>query len=106
MSLRKQPLACKLGLMATVGVLGCLSFTGVSQAAAPSGGGVNCQTDGKITGRGSTLQNNLQQAVWGPGFQADVCGPVTNSGSAGDNSGTTVIAVSYTHLTLPTNREV
>jgi ABC-type phosphate transport system substrate-binding protein len=92
MSLRKQPLACRVGLTAALSVLGCLAFTGVSQAAAPTGGGNNCVQ--KIDGRGSTLQNNLQQNVWGPGYQHDVCGPVAPLAS-GDNSGQTMVAYNY-----------
>jgi ABC-type phosphate transport system substrate-binding protein len=94
MSLRQQPLARKLGLLVMITVFGCLAFTGVSHAAAPSGGGNNCATDGKITGRGSTLQNNLQQGVWGQGFASDECGPVTTS-ATGDNSGSTMVAYNY-----------
>jgi ABC-type phosphate transport system substrate-binding protein len=62
-------------------------------ATPPSGGGVACNAvDGKITGGGSTLEDYLQQNVWGPDYAQDVCGPVANSGSAMDNSANTMVA--------------
>jgi ABC-type phosphate transport system substrate-binding protein len=45
--------------------------------------GVNCQMDGKISGRGATFQTRAQQAFIA-GFTADVCGKVTDTAS-GDN---------------------
>ncbi len=39
--------------------------------------GVGCQSDGKISGRGSTFQARAQ-AAWNTGFTADVCGNVAD----------------------------
>jgi ABC-type phosphate transport system substrate-binding protein len=107
LSLRKQPFALRLGLATALSVLGCLSYAGASNAATPTpptGGGINCvaaaygsSTEGKIDGRGSTLQNVLQQSVWGPDFSNDVCGPTPTPSvnTAIDNSGNTMVAYNY-----------
>jgi len=52
--------------------LASLSLAGSAGAAAPPSG-INCQADGKITGRGATFQNKAQTAFIA-GFTGDVCG--------------------------------
>jgi ABC-type phosphate transport system substrate-binding protein len=90
--------------LAALGVVGCLAFPAISNAAPPTQGGINCQNDGHIDGRGSTLQDNLQELVWNKTFQNDVCGPLPNS-TAGNSTlpdgatvtlpGQTMIAYNY-----------
>ena len=46
--------------------------------------GTNCQTDGKISGRGATFANKAQ-AAFIAGFTSDVCGKVTTLDASGDN---------------------
>jgi ABC-type phosphate transport system substrate-binding protein len=90
--------------LAVLGVVGCLAFPAVSNAAAPTGGGTNCQNDGHIDGRGSTLQDNLQELDWNVDYQMDVCGPLANNttgnstlpdGASVTLPGTTMIAYNY-----------
>jgi ABC-type phosphate transport system substrate-binding protein len=46
--------------------------------------GANCQTDGKISGRGATFAGKAQTAFIN-GFHDDVCGKVTTGDATGDN---------------------
>ncbi len=66
-------LACALFAIVFVG----------SGSANPPASGVNCQTDGQISGRGATFAARAQTS-WIVGFHDDVCGSV--SGRIGDNN--------------------
>jgi len=74
----------------TIGVAalgGCLLTAGSAVAAVP--GGVACQpTDGKITGRGATLEGNAENNWWNA-YDSDFCGatPEAPADQAGSNEG-------------------
>jgi hypothetical protein len=105
-----------LGLAVGLGMLGCLAFSGVSYADAPSGG-VNCQagtsvtTSGGIEGFGSTLQRLMQNNVFSAGFTSDVCGAVTPVAAVSGTTGTNMVAYDWKSgtdgetVTLGTNDE-
>jgi ABC-type phosphate transport system substrate-binding protein len=81
-------------------VLGCclllnLTLADVSSAAVPAGGSKDCQTDGKISGRGSTYQKLLQQA-YAQAYRDDFCGEVGTASSEEGEAGNTMIAYDYT----------
>jgi ABC-type phosphate transport system substrate-binding protein len=96
-----------------VGVIGSLATAPASFAATPAPGpavGTACQTDGKISGRGSTFQNTAFQGnpagtTTNPGFiksyNIDVCGPVgtsttLNTGWPTDPAGPDMVTLNYT----------
>jgi ABC-type phosphate transport system substrate-binding protein len=68
-------------------------FVVVGGAAVPPSG-VNCQADGKISGRGGTIQERAQGA-FSAGFNADACGNVpdspANPGSPPASAGTNMV---------------
>ena len=70
-----------LGLTFVVGCVLAIAFATTGGAVIPTAG-VNCQTDGKISGRGATFQTAAQK-VFADGFRDDVCGAV-GSDAAGD----------------------
>jgi ABC-type phosphate transport system substrate-binding protein len=76
-----------VALALCVGALGSFAMAAPAMAAQP--GGAACQpTDGKISGRGSTLQGNLM-TLYINGYANDVCGVVAAQ-FAGDPSPVTV----------------
>lgn len=76
-------------MVALAGVVGAVAMADVSSAAIPTG--VNCQTDGKINGRGATFQTSAQ-ALFAAGFRDDVCGPVV---TADTDAPDTMVAYNY-----------
>jgi ABC-type phosphate transport system substrate-binding protein len=78
----KFPRARAVALAVGVGVIGSLATAPASFAAAP--GGTACQpgaskydaAGGKISGRGSTFQNNAINKAFIAGYTSDVCGSV------------------------------
>jgi hypothetical protein len=84
--------ALAVGLTAaSVFGLGALMSAESAFANVPTSG-ANCQTDGKISGRGSTFQN-VAQSDFMTGFQNDICGSVgTDSNNASDPSGTYMLS--------------
>jgi ABC-type phosphate transport system substrate-binding protein len=75
-------------------VLGVITVVAASTGSAtvPSAG-INCQTDGKISGRGATFAGKAQTAFIG-GFTADVCGNVP--AQAGDTfTGNNMVTYNY-----------
>lgn len=86
-----------------MGALGSLAMAPATLAAAPAAG-VNCQAqDGKISGRGSTLQIWLQYDLMGA-YASDVCGPVpadTNANGAQDVAGAPVTTGAQFDFTDP-----
>ncbi len=83
-SIFRSPRARLVALAVGVAVIGPLAMAAPSLAGTASGGtpvaGTNCvATDGKITGRGSTLQTWLQDDLIGS-YTSDVCGPVAAQG--------------------------
>jgi ABC-type phosphate transport system substrate-binding protein len=78
-------------------VLGSFAMTASAMAAAPAG--TACQTDGKISGRGSTLQANAITAEIG-GYNTNVCGAVgsatdLNTGVGTDPAGSNMIVYNW-----------
>jgi ABC-type phosphate transport system substrate-binding protein len=77
MSLQKRsdprPLAALVGLVLGCCLLASLAFAGAASANVPESG-LNCvEASGKISGRGSTYQNNLQEEL-AKGYRDDFCG--------------------------------
>ena len=68
-----RPLAALVGLVLGCCLLAGLAFASVSSANVPESG-LNCvEANGKISGRGSTYQNNLQEEL-AKGYRDDFCG--------------------------------
>jgi ABC-type phosphate transport system substrate-binding protein len=86
---RARAVALALG----VGALGSLATAPASFAAGagphPPAVGTNCQTDGKISGAGSTFQANELTNALIYGFQQDICGPVGTATNLNSAWGTT-----------------
>jgi ABC-type phosphate transport system substrate-binding protein len=88
-------------LALAAGALGSFAMASPAMAAAPAG--TACQTDGKISGRGSTLQGNALTAFI-TGYNTDVCGNVAaatnlNAGYTSDPAGSNMIAYNYPEAT-------
>jgi len=103
----KFPRARIVAIAVGVGVIGSL-VTAPASFAAPPASGVNCQaSDGKISGRGSTFQNNALNNALISGFRNDVCGPVGTAGNltsgygGTDPAGTNMIAYNYSEAGNP-----
>src|SRR5215813_7198893 len=58
------------GALMVVAAAGAMS---AGPAFATNPGGASCAADGKINGRGATFQAPVQQNVFTPGFNTDVC---------------------------------
>jgi ABC-type phosphate transport system substrate-binding protein len=72
--------------------LGCMVFAEASVAAVPPTG-LACQaSDGKINGRGATVQNHAETA-FAEGFENDFCGPTPKEPA--DVAGSTMVAYNY-----------
>lgn len=76
----KSSRARLVALAVGLGVLGSLAMAPASMAAAPSTGTACQSQDGKINGRGSTLQLWLVYDLMGQ-YTTDVCGPVASQGT-------------------------
>jgi ABC-type phosphate transport system substrate-binding protein len=106
MSLLKRfdsgPLAMLVGLSALVCcLLAALAFADVSHAEAPAKGLACVESNGKISGRGSTYQNNLQEEL-AKDYRNDVCGPTGTEteqdkigGTERGEAGNTMLAYNY-----------
>src|SRR5271155_2574318 len=103
MSFQKRLSLGRRGRLVGLGVLGCcvlanLVYADASSAAyvPPKGvptAGLNCvATEGKINGRGSTLQTNLQ-AAFAEAYRDSFCGSTPNSPA--DPAGNTMVAYNY-----------
>jgi ABC-type phosphate transport system substrate-binding protein len=106
MSLQKRFRSGTLAMLVGLGVLGCcvlanLVLADASSAAVPATG-LNCkEADGKISGRGSTYQNNLQEEI-AKLYRDDFCGNTGTEtaedkvgGSERGEAGNTMIAYNY-----------
>jgi len=93
-------------LLAVLGALGCvllasLGFAAVSSAAVPEAGQNCVESEGKISGAGSTYQNNLQEEV-AKFYRNDFCGATgvetaedKIGGTERGEAGNTMIAYNY-----------
>ena len=110
MSSRKRigsgPLAVLVGLSTLLSVICCGAFAeGSAMAYTPPtglpGSGLNCvASDGKIDGRGSTYQEELQQKSFSLAYTQDFCGtvaeqPENTERSEKDPGGNTMVAYNY-----------
>ncbi len=106
LSLLKRFDSGPLAMLVGVGALACcllagLVFADAGRAEAPKSGLACVESNGKISGRGSTYQNNLQEEL-AKDFRNDVCGP-TGTETAEDKlggkergeAGNTMIAYNY-----------
>jgi hypothetical protein len=94
-----------VALALCLGALGSFAIAAPAMAAAP--GGTACQaSDGKISGRGSTLQGNALTALIS-GYTTQVCGSVGAAGNlnsaitTGDPANSNMIAYNWTSTTTP-----
>lgn len=96
-----RPLALAAGLSAVTSALCCLAFASTSAMAykAPAGlppSGVNCNTtEGKISGRGSTYQEEAQQKTFSVGFTNATCAKEVGLEGAGDPAEHTMVTYNY-----------
>jgi ABC-type phosphate transport system substrate-binding protein len=93
MSHRQRFVSGPLALLVVgLAALGCMVFAETSVAAVPPAG-VSCTAaDGKINGRGATVQNRAEAAL-AEGFENDFCGPTP--GTPADVAGNTMVAYNY-----------
>ena len=84
-------------LAVCAGVIGSFAMTAPAMAAAPASGAACQASDGKISGRGSTLQGGALSALI-TGYTNDVCGPVAAQ-YTGDPATTSMIAYNYASAT-------
>ena len=106
MSLLKRFDSGPLAMLVGLGALACcllagLAFADASFAEAPAKGLACVEANGKISGRGSTFANNLQEEL-AKFYRNDVCGPTgvetpedKVGGSERGNAGNTMLAYNY-----------
>lgn len=98
---RARQVALALG----VGAISSLAMASAASATAPAFGNACQSSDGKISGRGSTFQNNALSKALISGYTSDVCGTVGNAGNlnAGyggvDPAGSGMLAYNYSEGT-------
>jgi ABC-type phosphate transport system substrate-binding protein len=98
MSLRKRLVSGPLALLVGLGVLGCtianLVLADASSAAVPPSGNNCVESDGKISGRGSTFQKVLVTDLAGL-YRDDFCGKTGTETTEKGAAGNTMLAYNY-----------